>query len=53
MEENKLITVTSPLLPNLADFNDMLQQIWDSKWIKNDVKREIYKNLIKQQICRQ
>ena len=27
--------------------------IWDSKWIKNDVKREIYKNLIKQQICRQ
>lgn len=34
--ENKLITVTSPLLPNLADFNDMLQEIWDSKWITNN-----------------
>lgn len=36
MEENKLITVTSPLLPDLADFNEMLQQIWDSKWITNN-----------------
>ena len=36
MEENKLITVTSPLLPDLADFNDMLCQIWDSKWITNN-----------------
>jgi len=33
---NKLITVTSPLLPNLDDFNDMLKQIWDSKWITNN-----------------
>ena len=36
MEENKLITVTSPLLPNLADFNEMLKQIWKSKWITNN-----------------
>ena len=36
MEENKLITVTSPLLPNLDDFNAMLQQIWSSKWITNN-----------------
>ena len=36
MEENKLITVTSPLLPNLADFNAMLQEIWNSKWITNN-----------------
>lgn len=36
MAENKLITVTSPLLPDLADFNDMLQQIWNSKWITNN-----------------
>ena len=36
MEENKLITVTSPLLPNLDDFNEMLQQIWNSKWITNN-----------------
>ena len=33
--DKKLITVTSPLLPNLDDFHVMLQQIWDSKWITN------------------
>ena len=36
MKENKLITVTSPLLPNLHDFNEMLQEIWNSKWITNN-----------------
>ncbi|MDO4190159.1 MAG: DegT/DnrJ/EryC1/StrS family aminotransferase [Bacteroidales bacterium] len=30
------ITVTSPLLPNLDEFHEMLQQIWDSKWITNN-----------------
>ena len=34
--ENKLITVTSPLLPDLDEFYEMLQQIWDSKWITNN-----------------
>lgn len=34
--DNKLITVTSPLLPNLDEFYIMLQQIWDSKWITNN-----------------
>lgn len=34
--DNKLITVTSPLLPNLDDFNGMLKQIWASKWITNN-----------------
>lgn len=34
--DNKLITVTSPLLPNLDEFHAMLQQIWDSKWITNN-----------------
>ena len=29
------ITVTSPLLPDLGEFNEMLQQIWESKWITN------------------
>lgn len=33
--DNKLITVTSPLLPNLDDFYAALQNIWDSKWITN------------------
>lgn len=32
----KQITVTSPLLPNLDEFHEMLQQIWDSKWITNN-----------------
>lgn len=36
MEENKLITVTSPLLPDLADFNVLLKEIWDIKWITNN-----------------
>ena len=34
--ENKLITVTSPLLPNLDDFNEELKKIWGSKWITNN-----------------
>lgn len=32
----KQITVTSPLLPSLEEFNEMLKQIWDSKWITNN-----------------
>ena len=35
---NKQITVTSPLLPNLDEFNEMLQDIWSSKWITNNGK---------------
>ena len=31
-----LITVTSPLLPDLDDFNLMLKDIWNSKWITNN-----------------
>lgn len=30
------ITVTSPLLPNLDDFNGLLKEIWESKWITNN-----------------
>ena len=30
------ITVTSPLLPNLDDFYEMLKEIWKSKWITNN-----------------
>lgn len=30
------ITVTSPLLPDLDEFNQMLKEIWDSKWITNN-----------------
>lgn len=30
------ITVTSPLLPNLDEFHEMLKEIWASKWITNN-----------------
>ena len=33
---DNIITVTSPLLPNLDDFNEELKKIWDSKWITNN-----------------
>lgn len=36
MYDNKLITVTSPLLPDLKEFEGMLQEIWESKWITNN-----------------
>lgn len=29
------ITVTSPLLPNLDELNEMLKDIWASKWVTN------------------
>lgn len=28
--------MTSPLLPDLGEFNELLAQIWDSKWITNN-----------------
>lgn len=31
-----IITVTSPLLPNLDEFQDMLKDIWERKWITNN-----------------
>jgi len=34
--ENKVITVTSPLLPGLEEFNEVLKDIWASKWITNN-----------------
>lgn len=32
----KMITVTSPLLPNLDEFYELLKEIWDNKWITNN-----------------
>ena len=34
--DNKTITVTSPLLPDLEEFHSMLKEIWESKWITNN-----------------
>lgn len=36
MPFNSLITVTSPLLPELEEFNALLKEIWESKWITNN-----------------
>ena len=33
---NHQITVTSPLLPDLDEFHQLLKEIWDSKWITNN-----------------
>lgn len=36
MENNEQITVTSPLLPDLDEFNSLLKEVWASKWITNN-----------------
>lgn len=36
MEDRHQITVTSPLLPDLEEFHQLLKEIWDSKWITNN-----------------
>ena len=36
MNNKMKITVTAPLLPDLDEFNGMLKQIWESKWITNN-----------------
>ena len=36
MQNKDIITVTSPLLPNLDEFHELLKDIWDSKWITNN-----------------
>ena len=35
MDKN-IITVTSPLLPDLGEFNNLLKDIWNRKWITNN-----------------
>lgn len=34
--QDSLITVTSPLLPNVDEFYALLREIWKSKWITNN-----------------
>lgn len=34
--DKKVITVTSPLLPDLEEFHSLLKEIWESKWITNN-----------------
>jgi len=48
MPDNKQITVTSPLLPNLTEFNELLQDIWNRKWITNNGH---YHQLLEQELA--
>lgn len=34
--DKKMITVTSPLLPSLEEFHEMLKEIWASRWVTNN-----------------
>ncbi len=45
--EQKMITVTSPLLPDLEDFHSLLSEIWESRWITNNGRfhRQLEKEL--------
>lgn len=47
MSSESQITVTSPLLPDLDEFNAMLREIWASKWITNNGRfhRQLEKEL--------
>ena len=36
INDNTPITVTSPLIPDLDEFNELLKEIWASKWITNN-----------------
>ena len=36
MQEETRLTVTSPLMPDLDEFHEMLQEIWKSRWITNN-----------------
>lgn len=36
MPNNELITVTSPLLPDLKEFEKLLEDIWQRKWLANN-----------------
>lgn len=47
MSEKKTITVTSPLLPDLKEFEKYLEDIWSRKWLTNNgfYHRELEKAL--------
>ncbi|WP_300549003.1 DegT/DnrJ/EryC1/StrS aminotransferase family protein [uncultured Bacteroides sp.] len=36
MKSNELITVTSPLLPDLDELNVLMKDIWNRKWLTNN-----------------
>lgn len=49
MEKQKCINVTSPLLPKLEDFQPLLEDIWNRKWITNQGH---YHNLLEESLSK-
>lgn len=48
MENDNPITVTSPLLPDLDEFQALLKEIWNSKWVTNNGR---FHNLLETALC--
>lgn len=48
MNQEKVINVTTPLLPSLDEFNEYLNDIWTSKWITNNGK---YHQMLEEALC--
>lgn len=46
--ENKQITVTAPLMPDLDEFNVLLKEIWDSRWVTNNGS---FHQLLEKELC--
>lgn len=46
---NKIITVTSPLLPNIENFHALLKDIWNKKWITNNGD---YHKKLEEELCK-
>ena len=36
MNTSTMITVTSPLLPDIEEFHELLKEVWNNKWITNN-----------------
>lgn len=47
-ETNNIITVTSPALPDLGEFHELLEDIWRRKWITNN---GYYHELLEKALC--
>lgn len=48
MNSDKVITVTTPLLPSIEEFNEYLKDIWSRKWITNN---GFYHQLLEDELC--
>lgn len=47
-ETNNIITVTSPALPDLDEFHELLEDIWRRKWITNN---GYYHEMLEKALC--